>query len=84
MDSHLARSHNQTSHTTPHGADNTHTPHPQASNEPSDEAIRGTLDSLHERAKGATFVVTHEPDTVRGGAATSAVAYSGIDVCFRQ
>jgi hypothetical protein len=37
---------------------------PQTSNEPSDEAIRGTLDSLHERAKGATFVVAKEPDTV--------------------
>jgi hypothetical protein len=37
---------------------------PQASNEPTDEAVRGTLDSLHERAKGATFVVAREPDTV--------------------
>lgn len=40
-------------------------PPKQASNEPSDDAIRSTLDSLHERAKGATFVVSHEPDTVR-------------------
>ncbi|KAI8465270.1 MAG: hypothetical protein J3K34DRAFT_525495 [Monoraphidium minutum] len=38
---------------------------PHASSEPSDEAIRRTLDSLHERAKGATFVVTRESDTAR-------------------
>lgn len=39
----------------------------QASSEPSDEAIKRTLDGLHERAKSATFVVPREPDTVRHG-----------------
>jgi hypothetical protein len=42
-------------------------PHdPQVSAEPSDEAIRRTLDSLHAKAKGATsFIISSEPDTVR-------------------
>jgi brefeldin A-inhibited guanine nucleotide-exchange protein len=37
----------------------------QVSAEPSDEAIKRTLDHLHEVAKGATYFTATEPDTVR-------------------
>jgi brefeldin A-inhibited guanine nucleotide-exchange protein len=37
----------------------------QVSNEPSEEAIKGTLDYLHEKAKSSTAVTVTEPDAVR-------------------
>ena len=37
----------------------------QVSNEPSEEAIKGTLDYLHEKAKSSTSVAVTEPDAVR-------------------
>lgn len=33
--------------------------------EPSDDAIKRTLDYLHDRAKGATYFTASDPDTVR-------------------
>ena len=34
------------------------------SNEPSDEAIKRTLDFLHEKAKGSTAITVTEPEVV--------------------
>lgn len=40
-------------------------PVPQVSTEPSEEAIKGTLDYLHQKAKSSGAVTVTEPDAVR-------------------